>query len=333
MRIGTIAVLVVSGVVALEAAGVDVPTGFDRSYNQALTRASKDNKPLFVYFAVDKSDLCRRFEQEILADAKNRQALEPLVAVCLDCSPGAEERNINRELLEKHGGAGYPFFLLLAPDGAVLDAWTGYASGKDFVPRILEARKKFDRYNEFQERAKTVEPDDFRFHLEAMDLYASTRQWVKMEVAAGEVIRLDRDRAYLSRVRLAQLQAARATKNARAVDGLVAEIRTLDPRNTEHHLEVALKEHADSLMLQMTTRTLDPQYKKAHAILVERAALENLCDPLQARVDIALLQANYGRYKDARLTLEILLAEHSDIAATAHLRPLLQRIRQMENRK
>jgi len=332
MRTFTIAVLamVAWGLTTDVSAGVGVPPGFVSSFEKALAQAKKDNKPLYVHFTTDWCGWCRRIEKDVYADAKGKEALSAFVAVSLDCSDNAPGAKGNKTLFSKYGGTGYPFLVIIAPDGAVLKSWSGYVQVDGFVKRLADVQKTFDRYSEFQEKAKTADANDIDFQLEAVDVYLTTKQWAKMDLAAKAVIKLDTDRAHLGPVKLAQMQAGMAQKNAATITRLATEIRKLDPENGGNHLEDALKIQADALMAQANRNTLQAQYKKAHAILTERAALANLREPMLAKVEIAMLQANCGKLKDARETLEKTLADDPENPNASDVKDLINRIKQAE---
>jgi len=312
--IAVLAALVVSGLgTPVAAAGVKPPPGFSASYNTALAQAKKENKPLYLHFTTDWCGWCRKIEQDVYANAKGKTALAAFVPVSLDCSDNAPGSKANQAVMAKFTDRkAYPYLIIIAPDGAVLKMWSGYVEVDAFTKRLAEAKETFDKYNEFLEKAQTADPKDLAFQVEAMDYYLSMQQWDKAEQAAKKVIELDKDREHLGQAKITQLKVAKAKKNAQAITSLTAEIRKLDPENAKQHLEDALAEQAKVFMLQATNQTREAQYKKALAVLVERTKLANLRDPEQTTMDVANLQVDCGKFKDARITLEKLLMNHPD---------------------
>jgi len=324
------------GMATLETvAAIKAPPGFASAYNTALVQAKRENKPVILHFTTDRSVACRKIEQEFYTNAKCQDALDAFVPTSLDCSNNAPYVRNNKALLETYGGSDYPFFVVLAPDGAVLGTWSGMLPLESFLQRINQTKQEFDRYDAFLEKAKTADQKSLDFHLESVDIYLATRQWSKMDAAVKTAIRLDTDHSHLGRIKLAQLQAAAAKKDTRAVNGLVGEIRQLDPDNAGRHLEAALKEQASFLVRQISSapHTLESQYKKALAILTERAALPNLKDSLEAKVAIGILQANVNKFKEARATLETILSEKLDNEQAEKIKRILDVIKEMESQK
>jgi len=312
------------------AAGVNPPPGFASSFEKALAEAKKDNKPLYVHFTTDWCGWCRRIEKEVYASEKGKEALSGFVAVSLDCSEKAPDVKTNEALLDKYGGGGYPFIVILAPDGTVLDSFS-YMAVDEFVKRVNGVREKFERRNKFLEKAKAGDhPNDLAFQLEALEVFASTQEWDKVDAAARRVLTLDKERAHTVKAKFAQLQVAAAQKNARTLDNLVLEIRRLDPDNKGHSLEAALEHQAELAMDKVTTKTFEVQYKRAHTILVQRAALKNLRDPLSAKVDLGIFQAKWGKFNDARTTLQKLLTDNPNHPSAASIKNLIEQINKIE---
>ncbi|MCL2700550.1 MAG: thioredoxin family protein [Phycisphaerae bacterium] len=334
MRTSTIALLaglVVSGLAAQDvSAGVKTPPGFANTHAKALAQAKKDNKPLYLHFTTDWCGWCRRIEEDVYANAKGKEALAAFVPASLDCTNNAPGSKANQALMEKYGGSGYPFIVILAPDGAVLESWAGYRPLERFVPTLEKAQKKFDTYNAFLEKTKSADPKDLGFQIEAMDVYVAMQQWDKADIAARKVIELDKDRTHFGKAKLTQLRVAREKKNFQAVTNLTAEVRKLDPDNAKQLLEIALGEQVEAIMLQANNKNNETQYKKALAILVERTKLANLSDPKQATVDIASLQMSCGKYREAWTTLEKWLADNPDSPDADRTRELIDKLKQAE---
>ena len=333
MRTRYLAVLVLAGLGVVTPgveAAVRAPPGFGASYEKALEQAKKDNKPIYLHFTTDWCGFCRKIESEVYTNEKAREALTPFVRASLDCSQNAAAVKGNQALWSKFGGKGYPFIVILAPDGAVLTSWSGYVPLERFVERLERAEKKFDEYNAFLQKAKTADPKNIDFQLEALDVYVATQQWNKADIAARESIKLDTDRAHLARVKVAQLQVAKSRKSAQLVTVLSADIRKLDPDNAGNHLEDALREQADALMVMASRQTQAAQYKKAQALLTERTTLQNLRSPVQAMGDLVRFQAGYGNFDDAWTTLKKMQAEHADDQNAAYITSLADWVKETE---
>ena len=250
-------------------------------------------------------------------------------------------------------GSSIPFFAILAPDGTVLDTDSQGAplddiAQDDFIHRFVEWISKgsqtFQRYAAFVEKARTADPDskNLDFQLEAMELYVTLRQWDNAAAAVEAVLELDKDRQHLAATRLAQLRIARATFHYKtdrlidfdAVDNLVVEIRTLDPENGGHFLEDALAEQLGAVRDQTyievvimksrpeyeAYRMPDPLREKTLAICIERAALPNLRDPVEAKWQLACWLANFDRFSEARALMEKTVADHPDCLQGPHAR-------------
>ncbi|MEF8792992.1 thioredoxin family protein [Thiohalorhabdus sp.] len=93
----------------------------------ARGEARKSDKPLFVYFDADWCSWCHRYERETLQAPRVRKALRHHtvpVRINWDARP---------DLVQRFGGRGLPFNVVLEPGGSVLRTFTGILSPDDLI--------------------------------------------------------------------------------------------------------------------------------------------------------------------------------------------------------
>ena len=181
------AVALLSGV----AVALDPPEGFLSSYDKALEQAKKENKPLYLHFTTDWCGWCRKIEKDDYADPNGKAALKDFVAASLDCTQGKNappENAKNQAVMEKLGGSGYPYIVVLAPDGTVLHTIEGYMPLPGFLDELQEAKESFGKYNDFTEYAKKADLKSYEYNRKAMDIFETTQQWAKAAGAAQQVL-------------------------------------------------------------------------------------------------------------------------------------------------
>ncbi len=260
MRISVLTVLLTALLVSpLLAVNVE---GFESTYADAVAKAKKQNKPLYLHFTTDWCGWCRRIEQDTYTDTKAKKALEHFVPASLDCTvPRGQEPSkqakINRDLMQKYGGSGYPFLAMVTPDGIVLGTISGYVKPDQFVEELAKAREVHKRWKQFQKDAKTAKKDDYDFQAKAMKIYAEVNKMDKAAEAAKRVCELDPenkkgDAAEAAYVLLQDawksLSAAEDPKTkakaGKRIDSQVEKIRKLDPKNEKRILQKALQGEA-----------------------------------------------------------------------------------------
>lgn len=260
MRISVLTV-VLTAMLASPLLAVNVE-GFESTYADALAKAKEQDKPLYLHFTTDWCSWCRKIEEDTYTDEKAKKALEHFVPASLDCTvPRGQEPSkqakINRDLMQKYGGSGYPFLAMVTPDGIVLGTISGYVKPDRFVDELAKSRKVHKRWKQFQKDAKTAKKDDYDFQARAMKIYAEVNKMDKAAEAAQRVRKLDPenkkgDAGKASFVLLQDAWKTHATaedKKARdkaedRIDSLVEKIRKLDPKNEKKVLQKALQGEA-----------------------------------------------------------------------------------------
>ena len=120
----------------------------------ARSRARKVGRPLFLYFDAAWCSWCQRYERETLSSPRVQRVLRKrTVPVRLDW-------DARRDLVHRYGGRGLPFNVLLAPDGRVLQAFTGIlppaeliALVRNYPAREMEPGKEGIRPSGLDEKA------------------------------------------------------------------------------------------------------------------------------------------------------------------------------------
>ena len=105
--------------------------GFARTYADAQKAAKAQDKPMYLHFTTTWCGWCRKIEHDCYAMDEGKKALAGFSPASLDCTVAqgktAEgEVKTNLELMQKFGGKGYPFIVILTPDGELVHSWAGY---------------------------------------------------------------------------------------------------------------------------------------------------------------------------------------------------------------
>ncbi|KPV41879.1 hypothetical protein AN478_00310 [Thiohalorhabdus denitrificans] len=98
----------------------------------ARARARQVGKPVFVYFDAEWCSWCHQYEAETLSRARVQRTLRAeTVPVRLDW-------DARRDLVNRYGGRGLPFNVLLAPDGRVLRTFTGILPPQELIALVRD---------------------------------------------------------------------------------------------------------------------------------------------------------------------------------------------------
>ncbi|MFP4354305.1 MAG: thioredoxin fold domain-containing protein [Phycisphaerae bacterium] len=158
--------------------------GFDNSWADAVAKAKKEGKPIYLHFTTEWCGWCRKIEADTYKSDKGKKALENFVPASLDCTvPRGQqptgETKTNIELMRKWGGSGYPFLVMVTPEGTVLNTVSGYVPPEQFVKetdKALETRKQLKEFKTYAEKADT---SSLQYNKKAMEIYSQTLQWDK----------------------------------------------------------------------------------------------------------------------------------------------------------
>lgn len=190
----TIAALLVSAAPAAEV------EGFESTWSQAVAKAKEQNKPIYLHFTTEWCGWCRKIEKDTYKSETGQKALESFVAASLDCTvPRGQqptgEKKTNIELMRKWGGRGYPYLVMVTPDGQVLNTVSGYVKPEQFKKETDQALATWKELKAFGKYAKTADKSSLEYNKRAMKLYATTKQWDKANQAAEVVLEKDADNA------------------------------------------------------------------------------------------------------------------------------------------
>jgi len=117
----------------------------------AREQARQTGKPIFIHFTTDWCGWCRKIERDVYGSAQGAQALTDFIPVSLDCTVRGKQgqalaaAQANKRLMDEYGGRGYPFLVVLAPDGTLLHKFSGYRPVGQFVEELNQARQKLQQ--------------------------------------------------------------------------------------------------------------------------------------------------------------------------------------------
>lgn len=138
--------ILLSGLVTSGAARAAPPAGYDfLSYDQALTRAAQQQKPVFLYFGRYGCSSCRKMHQEVFSDPELRARYsDHYVLAYVDTESGERLRLPNGERLTEMQFAsrsrvlGTPTFFFIASDQKPLVKLIGF--------KTIEEMNSYDDY-------------------------------------------------------------------------------------------------------------------------------------------------------------------------------------------
>ena len=129
--------LILAALAAIGMTALANPPGFTGDYNEALSRASAENKAvLAVFTGSDWCPYCIQMEKEYLAKPEFTQAVEnDLVLLYVDVPRNKSKLDIkaatlNPQLVERYNVPGFPSLLFIAGDGSLL----GHANRYQMTP-------------------------------------------------------------------------------------------------------------------------------------------------------------------------------------------------------
>jgi thioredoxin-related protein len=272
MRIGFIClVLAVLGAVAVAA----VPKEFFTTWPDAQKAAKAANKPIYLHFTTDWCGWCRRIESDTYANAKAKTALADYVAASLDCTMPdngqmSEALKTNTTLFKTYGGSGYPYLVMLTPDGELLHVISGYLPPDPFVQQLQEGLARLKELRAFQAKSAKADLTSLDFQVRAFQLYRKLGQTANAAKAGAKLLELDpkNTKGLALPANLALLRSLPDNQWPDGATPIVDRIRALDPDNAKRALQEALMSVGDHYFGR-ARQTADAKEKAA---LLQRAA-------------------------------------------------------------
>jgi len=315
--------------------------GFQKTYAEAQKLAKESNKPMYLHFTTTWCGWCRKIEKDDYASEEGKKALADFVPASLDCTvpdgqePSPETR-VNLDLMRKFGGRGYPFLVILTPDGDLMHGWAGYKSVDQFVEELKEALKNFQEYKDFQAYAAKADKKTFEYNAKAMTFYAMLKKWDPAAEAARGVRKLDPkdEKGLAATAAFVELQAALAAENRdpQKIKTLLAEMGRLDPQNTKGVLEKAMWQIAYDAFRASMTRDAELRKAKLQEALDTlkdlTSRVEKLTGPQEVYGLMAATLASMGELDEAQKALEKGIAVTSQPEAIEKLKAMLERVKE-----
>ena len=250
------------------------------SWEQARRQAQQQNKPIFVHFTTDWCSWCRKIEQETYPTPVAQAALSGYVPLRLNCTDSdSPEGQRCVELLKAFGGTGYPFLVMVTPDGVVLDTISGYVPAAPFAMALDRSQGLYQEWLKFQQWSKTADTSSYEYAYRSMEINARLGRTEQAAEAAGQILKLDPEnkQGHKAAAALALLRQAQAAATTQPATDQQAEqiarwteiIRTNDPTNAKGVLQHLLVIETLS-SLRAFTQSEDPGQRQA--LLDEAAA-------------------------------------------------------------
>jgi thiol:disulfide interchange protein len=113
---------------------------FVEGYQRGLAQASKQGKPLLVFFTASWCDYCHQMADDALVDPKVVHLAQKFVCVCVDAD---SDQAVCRQLEVP----AYPTLLFLSPRGVPLERVVGKRAGHEVLMAMQSALQHVARRN------------------------------------------------------------------------------------------------------------------------------------------------------------------------------------------
>jgi thioredoxin-related protein len=315
---------------------------FHRTYAEAEKVAKKEGKPLYLHFTTRWCGWCRRIENDIYKLPEGKKALSPFACATLDCTVPqgqrpSENAAFNQKLMDRYRGPGYPYLVMVTPDGVILNRITGYKPMAAFKEDLAKAEANLKKYQALQAYAAKADKTSYDYHLKALEFYSDTTAWDQAGEAAAALKKLDPElkKGKGALISYALLRAAPDKADDAKVTALEDAVIRHDAKNQAGYLEPVLWSRASRRFNQGYRQRDEAQKARrtqeaidAIRQLIKQA--EKLSDPVNTYGYLGWLNMRAGRNDEAITALEKALALDPDGPRA----PMLKRmIEQAKNAK
>ncbi|MBN1556466.1 MAG: thioredoxin family protein [Phycisphaerae bacterium] len=323
--------------------------GFLTDYQSAETLAKKENKPLYLHFTTDWCTWCRRIENDIYKTPEGEKVLEPFVKASLDCTvpDGAQPTGAvleNLRMMQKYGGQGFPFLVMVTPDGNVLGRINGYLPIAQFQTHVDEALKQWDIYKRIQACKSRGETNSLAYHQDCLTFYLEARNFPLAAQAAKDLQKLDPkgEKTDAAQIAIAQLYGVLTESNTQAgnpdlakIDALRKTVAISDPKNQKGFLEQAYFASVTAWMIKGQNKTpeqLQEVLRNMETLLMEMIQnVPTLSNPLQVYGTLYNVQAKQGKFDEAIQALEAVKKLAPEGVDLAKIDAKIQELRDAKN--
>jgi thiol-disulfide isomerase/thioredoxin len=133
---------------------------FQGTFEEALAKAKKEQKLVFVDFWASWCGWCTKFDIAVLSDTPVVTATRDLVCLAIDA-----ESATGQPLAARYGVAGLPSLVFIEPDGSLRERLSGFRPPAQFVQEIRRIRANEGTIGEIEKRL-AANPDDIEARLE-----------------------------------------------------------------------------------------------------------------------------------------------------------------------
>ncbi len=279
--------------------------GFVKTYAEAQKAAKASGKPMYLHFTTTWCGWCRKIEKDCYGVPEGKKALADFIPATLDCTVAqgktAEgETKINLDMMAKYGGGGYPFLVILTPEGDLLNSWAGYKPLKDFTDELASTLETYKKYKDFLEYSAKADRKSYEYNAKALDLYSKMMKWDAAAEAAAAIRKLDpkNEKGDGAQASYVLFRAASDAKKADEAKAALDELKKLDPANEKGCLEKALW---DAAVVQLKAK----KREEGLAILEELlASAKKLNEPQRVFGTLVMSYRKMGKLDEAIRVME-----------------------------
>jgi thioredoxin-like negative regulator of GroEL len=203
---------------------------WEKSFDEALKKASKSGRPVFVDFWAEWCTWCERLDQNTYADPTVVEKTQDFVAVKVNTEGSRKEV----DAAVRYHVTSLPTIVFLSPEGRQLGRVNGF-QGPGVFPRTLDAVQAIARRVMAWEEALRANPDDPRA-LAALGAHAYDQQYFdEARDLLGRAAETDADAPVDDRRRTRMLLAIldNIDRNYAQAEKLVKEALALGPRGED----------------------------------------------------------------------------------------------------
>lgn len=316
-----------------------VPAGFTQGWDEVRAAARAEQKPIYLHFTTTWCGWCRKIESETYQDPVVNQILQnDFVAASLDCTvPRGElpegNTKVNLDMLDRFGGSGYPYLVMLSSDGeAVLNVVGGYVTPPELLTALRKAVTLSKAYQGYQAFASAADKESYEYAARTMRMQAEF-QVGDLGVAMAQRVRaLDLQNEFGDAAEAIWVQLTALSDEAWESEGssLYVDLTKYDPVNDRNMLEPATLHYAMQQMkrAQAHPETAQQSRQRAAELLATLTRTASaLHNEQQVYGMLGLVQRELGRKTDAMASLEHAIAVNPKSAQAQQLASALEELR------
>lgn len=155
-----------------------------KSVEEGKAKATREKKPLIVYYSADWAKSAQQFEDEVLENAEVEKELVKFVAVKIDA-------DVDEETPQTYGVAAFPTTIFYTPRGEEIKRLVGTMPPATFAALLRDVlANKIETVNQLLAREK-ANPNDLKLAYEVAVMYVETNRPEKATPRLEKIVTAD----------------------------------------------------------------------------------------------------------------------------------------------